>query len=59
MKADELVNLGNVPGHIAENTYCPGCSRILVRRTGLRLPEVMLERGACPACGYRLPGRFR
>jgi pyruvate formate lyase activating enzyme len=54
-----FVYLGNVPGHIAENTYCPGCSRILVRRTGLALPEVMLERGACPACGYRIPGRFR
>ena len=54
-----FVYLGNVPGHIAENTYCPECGRILVRRTGLGLPEVMLERGACLDCGYHLPGRFR
>jgi pyruvate formate lyase activating enzyme len=54
-----FVYLGNVPGHLAENTYCPECGRILVRRTGLGLPDVMLERGACPDCGYQLPGRFR
>jgi pyruvate formate lyase activating enzyme len=30
-----FVYLGNVPGHLAENTYCPECGRILVRRTGL------------------------
>ncbi len=54
-----FVYLGNVPGHLAENTYCPECARILVRRVGLGLPEVMLEGGACPDCGYQLPGRFR
>ncbi len=53
-----FVYLGNVPGHLAENTYCPQCSRVLVRRTTLGPPEVTLRHDACPDCGCRLPGRF-
>jgi pyruvate formate lyase activating enzyme len=54
----KFVYVGNVPGHPAESTYCPDCGRVLVRRTGLRLTKVLLDEGACPGCGYRLPGRF-
>ena len=31
-----FVYLGNVPGHDGENTVCPNCKRLLVRRTGAR-----------------------
>jgi pyruvate formate lyase activating enzyme len=54
----QFVYLGNVPGHPAENTYCPHCGRILIERACPRLPEITLENGACPVCGYKLPGRF-
>jgi pyruvate formate lyase activating enzyme len=53
-----FVYLGNVPGHPAENTDCPGCGRILIERSGLGLPRVNVEHGVCPGCGYQLPGRF-
>jgi pyruvate formate lyase activating enzyme len=55
----QFVYLGNVPGHPGENTYCPQCGRVLIERVGLGLPEVILENGACPGCGYKLPGQFR
>jgi pyruvate formate lyase activating enzyme len=54
----KFVYVGNVPGHPAQSTYCPDCGRVLVRRTGLGASKILLTEGACPDCGYRLPGRF-
>ena len=54
----KFVYIGNVPGHPAENTYCPQCGRIVVKRAGLAHPRVLLEGNACPACGTEIPGRF-
>jgi pyruvate formate lyase activating enzyme len=51
-----FVYLGNVPGHPGENTYCPGCGRILVRRVGMATVENHLARGACPDCHRTIPG---
>ena len=39
------VYIGNVPGHPAENTYCPKCRRLLVERVGLTTrPDVDSQR---------------
>lgn len=54
-----FVYIGNVSGHPAENTYCPECERVLIERAVFGPPEVHLDDGACPGCGYKLPGRFR
>jgi pyruvate formate lyase activating enzyme len=51
-----FVYLGNVPGHPGENTYCPGCGRVLVRRVGMAMVENHLAGGACPDCHRRVPG---
>jgi pyruvate formate lyase activating enzyme len=51
-----FVYLGNVPGHPGENTYCPGCGRVLVRRVGMATVENHLAAGACPDCRRRIPG---
>jgi pyruvate formate lyase activating enzyme len=51
-----FVYLGNVPGHRHENTPCPQCGTLLVRRHGLRLVASRLERGRCPDCGRAIPG---
>lgn len=49
------VYLGNVPGHKLENTYCPRCGSMVVRRYGFYIVEWNLRAGnACPKCGYRL-----
>lgn len=48
--------IGNVPGHPAENTYCPGCGRVLIDRTGYQLGAYNLdERNRCRFCGYQTP----
>ncbi len=52
----EFVYLGNLPGHPAENTLCPGCGELLIHRIGFVVRENRLRRGACPACGRAIPG---
>lgn len=48
--------IGNVPGHKYENTYCPNCNRILIRRFGISKVEVKLRAdGRCPDCGEVIP----
>ena len=51
--------LGNVPGHPGENTVCPGCGEILIRRMGFRVLEMNLADGACPKCARVIPGVWK
>ena len=46
-----FVYLGNVPGHEGENTVCPNCKRLLVRRTGYAVEDVALRGTLCAMCG--------
>ena len=50
------VYIGNVPGHPAENTYCPHCKRMLVERTGFAVEQMRIHNGACSFCGHAIPG---
>jgi pyruvate formate lyase activating enzyme len=50
------VYIGNVPGHPAENTYCPQCRRVLVERAGFEIRQVLIRQGACPFCKHAIPG---
>jgi pyruvate formate lyase activating enzyme len=52
----QFVYLGNVLGHRLENTYCPGCGRLLIERVGLRVASCHLDHGRCPDCGRSVPG---
>jgi len=48
--------LGNVTGHPYENTYCPRCGTLLIRREGWRLREYALTQDqSCPSCGFDVP----
>lgn len=38
------------------HTYCPGCQRLLIRRSWHDVLENHLRDGACPSCGTRLSG---
>ncbi|HXW37927.1 MAG TPA: AmmeMemoRadiSam system radical SAM enzyme [Nitrososphaerales archaeon] len=50
------VYIGNVPGHPAENTYCPGCGRVLVGRMSYEITEYNLDdQNKCSFCGYKTP----
>ncbi len=51
-----FVYLGNVPGHRAESTYCPGCGETLIGRYGYQILKMTLQEGKCPKCGRAIPG---
>jgi pyruvate formate lyase activating enzyme len=53
------VYIGNVPGHPAENTYCPKCHKIVVERTGYTVGTVHLHNGKCQYCQQAIPGVWR
>ncbi len=50
------VYLGNVPGHPAEKTYCPGCRKVAVDRDGYTVRAVNIRAGKCASCGHRIAG---
>jgi pyruvate formate lyase activating enzyme len=52
----EYVYVGNVPGHEGENTFCPGCKKMIVQRSGFMVRAVNLHGGKCGFCGKPIPG---
>jgi len=50
------VYLGNVPGHPAENTYCPKCHKIVIERAGFTVKQMNLRKGKCQNCQNPIPG---
>jgi pyruvate formate lyase activating enzyme len=50
------VYIGNVPGHPAQNTYCPKCRRVLVERIGLTATQIRIRKSRCPSCQQPIPG---
>lgn len=52
------VYIGNVPGNDAENTYCPNCGRLIIKRVGYHLVEMHVRHGRCEYCNTKIAGRF-
>lgn len=54
------VYAGNIPGRVGtfENTYCPGCRTLLVKRRGFRVVHMDLRDGCCPRCGLAIAGAW-
>ena len=52
----EFVYIGNVPGHRYENTFCPNCGELLIKRYSYRVIENKIRDGRCPSCGYEIYG---
>lgn len=51
------VYIGNVPGHPAQNTYCPKCRHLLVERVGFTASRISISKdGRCPFCHQLIPG---
>ncbi|MDW7978768.1 MAG: AmmeMemoRadiSam system radical SAM enzyme [Candidatus Caldarchaeum sp.] len=47
--------VGNVPGHPLENTYCPGCEKVVVKRLGYDILDWRLNKdNRCVDCGYKV-----
>jgi pyruvate formate lyase activating enzyme len=50
------VYVGNVPGHPYENTYCPNCNELLIKRFSFEITKWNLTKDMrCPACGQEIP----
>ena len=51
----KYVYIGNVAGHEGENTYCPSCGKLLVRRVGFEIIEWNItENLECRFCGEKI-----
>ena len=55
----QFVYLGNVPGTDKENTICPACGRLAVRRLGYRTELAGMVDGRCAHCRADLNMRGR
>lgn len=53
------IYLGNVPQEEkAEETICPGCGTVVLRRWGCKMVENRLQAGRCPNCSQFVMGRW-
>ena len=52
----KYIYTGNIPGHPKDNTYCPQCNSLLIRRFGFDVVENRLRHGHCPKCSYSISG---
>ncbi|MGA1841739.1 MAG: AmmeMemoRadiSam system radical SAM enzyme [bacterium] len=52
------IYIGNVLGE-SENTLCPQCQELLIRRRGFSVLENKVTDSVCPSCGKVIPGVFK
>ena len=51
------VYVGNLPGHVGENTFCPKCEKRIITRVGyLGITENHIIDDKCRFCGHPIPG---
>jgi pyruvate formate lyase activating enzyme len=55
----EYVYIGNVQSKEGENTYCPGCGKLLIERKIYTILRNELKDGSCPACGRKIYGVWK
>ncbi|MGB2866780.1 MAG: AmmeMemoRadiSam system radical SAM enzyme, partial [Sedimentisphaerales bacterium] len=53
------VYIGNVASKEGQNTYCPGCKKLLIERSGYTILQNRLRRGRCPDCSKEIYGVWR
>jgi pyruvate formate lyase activating enzyme len=56
-----FIYAGNIPGRVGEweDTHCPQCKEILIRRYGYLIEDYRLTpEGRCPRCATQIPGRW-
>jgi pyruvate formate lyase activating enzyme len=52
------VYIGNVPGHDAENTFCPACGEAVVSRSGYFIQDINIKSGRCSNCSNEIAGKW-
>ena len=53
------VYIGNVASREGQNTYCPGCKKLLIERSGYTILKNRLRFGRCPDCSIEIYGVWR
>lgn len=53
------VYLGNVWGHEGENTFCPRCKKMIVRRLGYIIKKIEIIDGRCRFCQASIAGIWK
>ncbi len=54
----KYVYVGNVHDPQGQTTFCPNCGKALIKRDWYTVPEIRLDHGKCPYCGYEIAGRW-
>ena len=53
------VYIGNVASKEGQNTYCPGCKKLLIERSGYTILQNRLRQGRCPDCSKEIYGVWK
>ena len=51
-----FIYIGNVSKSIGENTHCPFCRKLLIKRIGYTVLENHIQEGKCSFCGKAIAG---
>ena len=54
----KFVYVARVTGHEGENTFCPDCGEIVIKRVGFVTDGIHMENGKCKHCGADISGRW-
>lgn len=54
----KYVYVGNIPGTDAENTYCPNCNKLIIKRKGFSILENHIVDARCAYCETKIAGRW-
>jgi pyruvate formate lyase activating enzyme len=54
-----FVYISNVASKEGQNTYCPGCKKLLVERSGYTILQNRISQGGCPDCGREIYGVWK
>jgi pyruvate formate lyase activating enzyme len=52
----DYVYIGNVPSVDEENTYCPHCRKIIIKRKGYQIQKIDIDRSQCHFCHGSISG---
>jgi pyruvate formate lyase activating enzyme len=55
----KYVYIKNVPDNDSQNTHCPGCGQVLMRRHGFGIVVNQIRNGRCPNCSCSIAGVWK
>jgi pyruvate formate lyase activating enzyme len=55
----DYVYIGNIQSRQGQNTYCPGCKKLLIERSGFTVLQNQLKDGRCPDCSREIYGVWK